>query len=341
MNHCKVEHSKMKQLSLIDRHGAFFKSKQVMMLFMMAVMSTVTVSVSAFQVSRSRGRAQLKAAGDQQTSLDVLARHSAFHSKAITSMPVSSYQRMDPLQMSTLGKDPEEANIKETLSRLKSKLKVLLPPPPEDQLSMLGDIGCLFLYSSIDHLVNRLYDKWLNSPEIIDTISASAAIQSASAASLEYSTNLIKADLTSKSFPVWFDAYSSAPFGNIPLSAALPIEHHITYAPAIDSTGMASVLLCSSWLISGYFTGAFQFKNTLNCSLNRAIVVTGQTWIFSSLIMLGIALGSDSLIGSVDCLHKSVGLTKADADYIFDSLSVLLMWRFILSSFLGYDDTKR
>lgn len=57
--------------------------------------------------------------------------------------------------------------------------------------------------------------------------------------------------------------------------------------------------------------------------------------------MLGIALGSDSLIGSVDCLHKSVGLTKADADYIFDSLSVLLMWRFILSSFLGYDDTKR
>lgn len=51
--------------------------------------------------------------------------------------------------------------------------------------------------------------------------------------------------------------------------------------------------------------------------------------------MLSIAYASDSWYGCVDCLHQSVGITKADADYIFDSLSVVLMWRFILSSFLG------
>jgi hypothetical protein len=101
---------------------------------------------------------------------------------------------------------------------------------------------------------------------------------------------------------------------------------------------MASVLLCSAWFVSGYFTGAFRFKNTMECSPSKAIVVTGKTWILSSLIMLAIAWGSDSFIGCVDCLHKSVGITKADADYIFDSLSVLLLWRYILSSFFGYDD---
>lgn len=225
-----------------------------------------------------------------------------------------------------------------TPKKLASSLATKLPPPPEDQLSMIGDIGCLFLYSFLDHFVNKLYDKWMNSPDTIDFLSASAAIESSSAASLEYSSNLISGGLSSSSLPVWFDAYSSAPFGTIPLSSALPLEHHITYAPAIEAAGMASVLMCCSWLVSGYFTGAFRYKNTVECTTDHAILVTAKTWIFSSLIMLGIAWLSDSAVGCVNCLHKSVGITKADADYIFDSLSVLLTWRYILSSFFGYDN---
>jgi hypothetical protein len=54
--------------------------------------------------------------------------------------------------------------------------------------------------------------------------------------------------------------------------------------------------------------------------------------------MLGIAYGSDALVGSVDCLHNSVGITKADADFIFGSLDEVLIWRYILSSFFGSDD---
>jgi hypothetical protein len=244
------------------------------------------------------------------------------------------HQTRSFLQMSTLGQDPEAAQLDKALSWLTSKL----PPPPEDQLSIMGDISCLFLYSFLDHYVNRLYDNMMNSPDVIDTISASAAIESSSSVSLEFTSNPVTAAFTSSTLPVWFDTYSSAPFGTVPLTSALPLEHHIIYAPAIATAGMASVLMCSSWLVSGYFTGAFQFKNTLECSPHRAVVITAKTWVFSSLIMLGIAWGSDSLVGCVDCLHKSVGLTKADADYIFDSLSVLLLWRFLLSSFFGgYD----
>jgi|AntRauTorckE5430_2_1112549.scaffolds.fasta_scaffold14675_1 hypothetical protein len=238
------------------------------------------------------------------------------------------------LHLSSLGQDPEEAKTKKLVAWFTSKL----PPPPEDQISLAGDVGCLFLYSFLDHFVNKLYDKWMNSPNTIDLLSPSAAIESSSAASSEYSSNLMVAESVSSSLPVWFDPNNSAPFGTIPLSSALPLEHHITYAPAIETAGMASVMICSAWMVSGYFTGAFQFKNTLECSPSRAMLVTAKTWVLCSLIMLALAWSSDSLVGSVDSLHKSVGITKADADYIFDSLSVLLMWRFILSSFFGGND---
>lgn len=236
------------------------------------------------------------------------------------------------LKMSTL--DPEENKFEELFSKVTRKL----PPPPEDQLSLAGDVACLFLYTFIDHFVNSMYNVYLNSPDTIVKLSAYSAIESVSVATSEVSTSILGGDMASKSLPVWFDTLSAAPFGNVPLTSALPLEHHITYSPAIATGGMASVLLCSAWLVSGYFTGAFRFKNTFTASPSKAVLITAKTWVFSSLIMLGVAYGSDSLIGCVDCLHKSVGITKADADFIFDSLSVVLIWRYILSSFFGSDD---
>lgn len=238
------------------------------------------------------------------------------------------------LYMSSLGKGPEESDLKAPKVIFKWVYSKL-PPPPEDQLSMGGDIGCLFMYSFIDHCVNNMYDSYLNSP---DTSSASSAIESSLAASAELSSLVL--DTTSvvpNSLPVWFDAMNSAPFGTIPLRAALPIEHHITYAPAISDVGTASVVLCLTWLMSGYITGAFRFRNTLECSTQRALSTTGKTWILNCIVMLGIAWGSDYFVGKLDCLHKSVGVTKADADFIFGSLSVVLIWRYMLSSFFGYD----
>jgi hypothetical protein len=239
------------------------------------------------------------------------------------------------LCMSSLGKGPEESDLKAPIFEwVYSKL----PPPPEDQLSMGGDVGCLFMYSFIDHCVNNMYDSYLNSPDTIITSSASSAIESSLAASAELSSLVLDTTaVVPNSLPVWFDAMSSAPFGTIPLRAALPIEHHITYAPAISDVGTASVVLCLSWLLSGYITGAFQFRNTLECSTQRALSTTGKTWILNCIVMLGIAWGSDYFVGNLDCLHKSVGVTKADADFIFGSLTVVLIWRYILSSFFGYD----
>lgn len=182
--------------------------------------------------------------------------------------------------------------------------------------------------------MNRMYDQYLNSPETVIMKSAMSAIETSAAAQSEINFSLIAND-SRGSLPVWFDPLSSAPYGNVPLNSALPIEHHITYAPAISSVGSASVLMCSIWLLCGYLTEAFRFKNTLECSRSQAILITTKTWILSSIILITIAYASDVLVGSIDSLHKITGLSRVDTDFIFDSLSVLLVWRFILSSFFG------
>jgi len=229
------------------------------------------------------------------------------------------------LYMSSLGREPKHNEANQ---------KIRLPPPPEDQLNLSGDVAFIFFYSFLDHMVSNMYDSIIKSPAIVSAGSALTVIESSSAASAEYTGFESAVD----SLPVWFDTLNSAPFGIVPLSAALPIEQHIAYAPAIDTAGLAAVLLTSTWLFCGYFTGAFQFKNTLQCSTRHAINITAKTCFFTSILMVSLALGSDHFVGCIDCLHKSVGLTKADLAYIFDSLSVLLLWRFVTSTVLGYSE---
>ena len=82
-------------------------------------------------------------------------------------------------------------------------------------------------------------------------------------------------------------------------------------------------------------------KNTLECDAKNAMIVTGKTWIFMAVLMVCISLGSDFLWAQLDVIHPLSdpgrgGLTKADADYIFDSLSVLAFWRWMFNSVMGY-----
>jgi len=237
------------------------------------------------------------------------------------------------LHLSSLGREPEDNEIKQ---KIKSWIIPRLPPPPEDQISLSGDVATIFLYSFLDHMVSGMYDSTINSPEIFSAGSALVAIESFSAASADFTGY----DNAGGGLPVWFDTLNSAPFGNVPLSQALPIEQHTAYAPALGTAGLSAVILTSTWLFCGYFTGAFQFKNTLQCSTRHAMKITVKNWFFTAIVMVSLALGSDHFVGCVDCLHKSIGLTKADTTFIFDSLSVLLFWRFIASSILGYGDSK-
>lgn len=82
-------------------------------------------------------------------------------------------------------------------------------------------------------------------------------------------------------------------------------------------------------------------RNTLECDTSHAVMMTGKTWVCMAILMVGLAWGSDALWGQLDLIHPLSapargGLTKADADYIFDSLTVLAFWRFMFNSLLGY-----
>lgn len=247
-----------------------------------------------------------------------------------------NFSTKSQLRMSSIDRDPEENNFYE---KMQNWVRSNLPPQPEDQLTFCGDIGSIFLYTFIDHTVNGFYDEWLNSPDVIVSTSASAAIESLFAATADFANPFTQKTIIGNSFPVWFDSMSSPPFGTIPLSSTLP-THHIQYAPAIDSFGMASVLLASSWIFCGYFTGAFNLENTLNCSTRKAILMTTYNWVLTCALMFAIAYSSDLLVGNYDFHHRVVGLTRADGDFILDSLSVLIVWRFTLSSFLGYGSSS-
>ena len=117
----------------------------------------------------------------------------------------------------------------------------------------------------------------------------------------------------------------------------------MNYAPAISTPGMSFVLISSVWLFCGYFTGAFLYSSTLQCSAEKSVKVTSFTWFFTCAIMVAISLASQYIVGCVDVVKSfsDIGLTKADSDFLFDSLGVLLVWRYILNYMLGYDDSNR
>ena len=113
------------------------------------------------------------------------------------------------------------------------------------------------------------------------------------------------------------------------------------YAPAIAASGLAFVSIATCWIICGYFSGAFLHKKTLECDSGVAMLVTFQTWIAMAFFMVLLALGSDFMWGQLDIINALSmpargGLTVPDADFIFDSLTVLAFWRFMWNRLFGY-----
>lgn len=210
-----------------------------------------------------------------------------------------------------------------------AKRNGILPPPPEDQLTMSGDVFALFLYSFMDHSMNDLYK---------DILTNSGTDSARSLDPLnEFGTG-------THILPVWFDhVHTLLPPDQLLTLLAIP---NVNYAPLLQTAGTASVALTTCWLLAGWWSGAFLLRNTLECHISRMLIVTGQTWLITTLVMCALAYGSDAallLLGEGSC-HSGAclaapaplgGLTKADVDYIFDSLTVLITWRFMVSALFG------
>jgi len=228
------------------------------------------------------------------------------HPSVLHSRKKNFYPRPTKPFFSSIGDDKESTKSKGTLK---------LPDPPEDLLTLSGDVLSIFLYTYIDH-----ESTWL-----FDTLSVSSS---------NHPLISLSEEMSSSRVPVWFNPHSVEPFGSIPLSSALPIEHLFLYTPALIYPGLASVLFVIIWIFTSMLTGALSFKNT-HCDSQRALLITAYTWTFTALQMALVAWASDVIIGYIDAFHRSIGVTRGDMGYICGSLTVLLFWRFIVSTLLG------
>lgn len=239
-----------------------------------------------------------------------------------------------------------------------------LPPPPEDQFIMTGDIAILFLYAFTSHSINDsvvkglLDDPRMTIPEAVKNVDP-----------LQNIVNL--------QHPVWVDLASNpnVPFGNPSVDKALEVSARESllnhWGPLLSTEGSACVALCTCWLIAGWFHRAFLFDNSTYCGADQALSKTVETWLTSALLLACLATGADWLVNHVPALQslfcvtcKSaangtaggmgefkaamamtaeggdqgfnmllmpmvsfLSLTQSDVLFIVDSLTVLIAWR--------------
>jgi hypothetical protein len=202
----------------------------------------------------------------------------------------------------------------------------LLPPPPEDQLILMGDITMIMLYSFSSHVLNNM---------IVESVFDKSE-------SLQDALNVLDplGEIVTLQAPVWTDASMTNQV--LMVNAQQSLSQH--WCPLFSTAGAASVALCSAWLFAGWVHRAFLFQNTLDCDTTQALNKTLQTWMSTAGLLLLMVLTSNSIISNVPLLQSWLGcancgqdylLTKADSLYIIDSLTVLLSWRFIASVMLS------
>ena len=259
---------------------------------------------------------------------------------------------------------------------LKMKRSLQIPEPPEDVLTLAGDVASLFLYAFTEHYLNQIV-----LPSILST--STSAAEAAKALDPSGATVAL-----APSLPVWLDAATAGPhISDKVLLWDLQSRVIPHFTPLLETAGGASVALASCWILAGLlpWNKAFRFCNTLDCSTNRAVYITGKTWLTSSFLLIGLVCLSHHclvtpLIDVVDTIDTAIVyssssgisaahnldavasttraastvflpssqsslmapveewfsvLTRSDAEYVVNSLGVVLTWRFLISLLTG------
>jgi hypothetical protein len=205
------------------------------------------------------------------------------------------------------------------------------PPPPEDQLALSGDVLSLFVYSFSDHFVCHDIAEWT----VRWTRWTAASTSELQAAAFQNEV------AGSGHLPVWLETdYSAASTFQADTVLQVQLQDHLVvqYSPVLQTAGAAAVIMAACWLAAGYLHSSFCYKNTVDCPTHHTLAITAQTWLTSCALLLGITAAANQVVGIGDFGGEGgiTGIfTRGDLDYIFDSLSVLVMWRFLMSWMLG------
>jgi len=236
--------------------------------------------------------------------------------------------RLAPLPMSSIPDNNEEGSstIDSYGFHKKKKSKSwrdALPPMPEDHIILTGDIFSLFVYCFMDHITDDIFSEDSMLHALVTSSPQSIQVPVWADISNNFGSSLLREIMNQQQI---------AHIGNSALLNPdnVPIPH---YVPIFLSPGVSFVLFTSAWILSGYFNRSFSFSNGIQSDPAQAINIVFKTWIFTAAMMFSIALLSGQICGC-DFIG-SVGMSKSDIEFIFDSLTVLAVWRFVVASMLN------
>lgn len=209
-----------------------------------------------------------------------------------------------------------------------------LPPPPEDQFIMTGDLFVLFFYAYSSHSINdAIVESVLRSSDSVQM--AVRALDPAGA-------------LVTMQNPVWVQTQNQPAVDHaLVVTAQEAFLNH--WGPLFSTEGSAAVALCTCWMLAGWLHRAFLFQNSVHCRADEALQKTLETWVTTAVLVGGLAVGTNAVVHHVPFLQtllcvncrgdgggaSFLSLTKADGMFIVDSMSVLIAWRFIANRMLN------
>jgi len=204
--------------------------------------------------------------------------------------------------------------------------KSLLPPPPEDQFIMTGDISVLFFYTFTSHYINNF---------VVQSVFSTSETYQDAVQALDP-----LGDLVTLQSPVWVRPELADSVVSMNAQEVL-LDH---WGPLFSTAGSAGVALCSCWLLAGWFHRAFSFENSIDCTAAQALQKTFQTWFSTTVLMFLLVLGSNTAVHQIPLLQTWLGcaschdyiLTKSDTFFLVDSSTVLIAWRYMANSVANY-----
>jgi hypothetical protein len=164
-----------------------------------------------------------------------------------------------------------------------------LPPPPEDQFIMTGDVCVLFFYAFTSHCLN---DAIVNSVLHQSDMTMVQAVHS-----LDPTGEFVNLQQ-----PVWVQTQNQLVVDHVlSVNAQESLLNH--WGPLFSTEGSASVALCTCWLLAGYIHRAFLFSNSVDCSADKVLYKTLETWLSTALMMFVLAAGANAVVEQIPILQ--------------------------------------
>ncbi|KAL3911391.1 MAG: hypothetical protein SGARI_001669, partial [Bacillariaceae sp.] len=155
---------------------------------------------------------------------------------------------------------------------------------------MTGDIAVLFFYAFTSHSINdAIVHSVLKDPHT----SILQAVHSLDP----------MGEVVNTQMPSWVQAQDVIAVDHVlSVNAQETLLNH--WGPLFSTEGSACVALCTCWLLAGWLHRAFLFSNSVDCTTDKALAKTVETWLSTCVMMVALAMAANALVEHVPILQS-------------------------------------